>query len=508
MLNSVFRIGSAPRQQQQAVQVPIAKQHASLKEQNANTPTRRVLAPVTGNQVNAIQRIKNFVTGPSGSSFSIASDFPQQTASAKKRACTSSAKKDRRQVQDQDVNLMSPVRNLSLMSPNPPPRSTYHSSASTVVPAKQTAATSILLSDDIMALVTKEMDVSTAMKARAVCKSWKRLVKEADLEPLEAGGSDAEKALGKEGQQHLEEALALEIQVWTPQHTDNISKHLSKQEEQITAEMRRTLVNWLIEVHFKFRFREPCLHLTIQLLDRYLAGNVVTRRKYQTVGVTAFMLGCKYEERHNPNLGDLSYITDYSSSRQDIIDMEKEILLKLNFDMKHPKPTDFLERFSKAAKLESTKRTNQQYTKSYSITLYFIDIAFIDENLCHTRPSLVAAAGVMCTLRVLGRSDWSSQLSHYTTYSRDEVAALADKLVANGRASQATAMGLKYTSRRLGGNGDKLGADGKSINDGCLHLLKNFYAATAPSLLQPHRYPSSSNTYYSHPQQTVHSAYV
>ena len=30
------------------------------------------------------------------------------------------------------------------------------------------------------------------------------------------------------------------------------------------------------------------------------------------------MLGCKYEERHNPNLGDLSYITDYSSSRQDV----------------------------------------------------------------------------------------------------------------------------------------------------------------------------------------------
>jgi hypothetical protein len=31
------------------------------------------------------------------------------------------------------------------------------------------------------------------------------------------------------------------------------------------------------------------------------------------------MLGCKYEERHNPNLGDLSYITDYSSSRQDVM---------------------------------------------------------------------------------------------------------------------------------------------------------------------------------------------
>ena len=56
------------------------------------------------------------------------------------------------------------------------------------------------------------------------------------------------------------------------------------------------------------------MHLTLQLLDRYLSTKVMTRRKYQTVGVTAFMLGCKYDERHN-------YITDYSSSRQDIIDI-------------------------------------------------------------------------------------------------------------------------------------------------------------------------------------------
>jgi len=258
-------------------------------------------------------------------------------------------------------------------------------------------------------------------------------------------------------------------------------------EQQITPEMRRTLVNWLVEVHFKFRFREPCLHLTIQLLDRYLAGNAVTRRKYQTVGVTAFMLGCKYEERHNPNLGDLSYITDYSSSRGDIIEMEKEMLQRLNFDMKHPKPTDFLERFSKAARLESTNRNNQQYTQSYSITLYFIDLVFLDETLPHTRPSLVAAASIMATLRVLGRSDWSAHLAHYTTYSREEVAVLADKLVANGRASQATALTLKYTSRRLGGNGEVLGSDGKALHDGCLHVIKAYYSklAAVGAALQP-----------------------
>ncbi len=188
---------------------------------------------------------------------------------------------------------MSPVRSFSVLPPSH--RATFHSADP---PAGHAAANSILLSGDIMALVTKEMDMTTAMKARAVCKSWRRFVKEADLEPLETGASEQEKALGREGQQHLEEALALENQVWTPQHTAKIAQHLTHQQEvlaspfspltapfspfvrvsevartndmdawrQITAEMRRTLVNWLIEVHFKFRFREPCLHLTIQLV--------------------------------------------------------------------------------------------------------------------------------------------------------------------------------------------------------------------------------------------------
>ena len=51
----------------------------------------------------------------------------------------------------------------------------------------------------------------------------------------------------------------------------NVRKYDEHGWRQITAEMRKTLVNWLIEVHFKFRFREPCLHLTIQLVCLPLA---------------------------------------------------------------------------------------------------------------------------------------------------------------------------------------------------------------------------------------------
>jgi len=121
---------------------------------------------------------------------------------------------------------MSPVRSFSVLPPSH--RATFHSA---YPPSGHAAANSILLSGDIMALVTKEMDMTTAMKARAVCKSWRRFVKEADLEPLETGASEQEKALGREGQQHLEEALAMENQVWTPQHTAKMTQHLTQQQE-------------------------------------------------------------------------------------------------------------------------------------------------------------------------------------------------------------------------------------------------------------------------------------
>jgi hypothetical protein len=86
MLNplSVFRLGNPAQQPRQTATAPIAKQHASLKEAESSTPSRRALAPVTGNQVNTMQRIKNFVSGPSASTFTVANDMVHQTASAKK----------------------------------------------------------------------------------------------------------------------------------------------------------------------------------------------------------------------------------------------------------------------------------------------------------------------------------------------------------------------------------------------------------------------------------------
>jgi len=90
----------------------------------------------------------------------------------------------------------------------------------------------------------------------------------------------------------------------------------------INERMRAILVDWLVEVHAKFKLVPETLYLTINLIDRYLEQETVTRPKLQLVGVTALLIGSKYEEIYPPELRDLVYICDRAYTRQDIIEME------------------------------------------------------------------------------------------------------------------------------------------------------------------------------------------
>lgn len=43
--------------------------------------------------------------------------------------------------------------------------------------------------------------------------------------------------------------------------------------------MRTILIDWLIDVHLKFKLVQETLYLTINLIDRYLSKNSILRSK-------------------------------------------------------------------------------------------------------------------------------------------------------------------------------------------------------------------------------------
>lgn len=80
----------------------------------------------------------------------------------------------------------------------------------------------------------------------------------------------------------------------------------------VTEKMRMILVDWILEVHYKFKMNQESLYLAINILDRflYMSTEEVSRRQLQLVGVTSLLLAAKYEEMFVPELRDLAYICD------------------------------------------------------------------------------------------------------------------------------------------------------------------------------------------------------
>jgi cyclin B len=109
--------------------------------------------------------------------------------------------------------------------------------------------------------------------------------------------------------------------------------------------MRAILVDWLIEVHSKFKLQRETLFITIYIIDRYLSLRPCNKAQLQLVGVSALLIACKYEEIYPPEMKDFVFITDKAYSKEDVVTMESLILTTIAFDINFPTSFRFLERY-------------------------------------------------------------------------------------------------------------------------------------------------------------------
>lgn len=81
-----------------------------------------------------------------------------------------------------------------------------------------------------------------------------------------------------------------------------VSPQYMARQADINDKMRAILVDWLVEVHLKFKLTPETLFLTTNIIDRFLALHPVTRKHLQLVGVTAMLIASKYEEIWAPEV--------------------------------------------------------------------------------------------------------------------------------------------------------------------------------------------------------------
>eukprot|EP00742_Colponemidia_sp_Colp-10_P002502 GILJ01002666.1.p1 GENE.GILJ01002666.1~~GILJ01002666.1.p1 ORF type:complete len:408 (-),score=84.02 GILJ01002666.1:227-1450(-) len=207
----------------------------------------------------------------------------------------------------------------------------------------------------------------------------------------------------------------------------------------INEKMRAILVDWLVEVHLKFKLLPETLFLTINLIDRFLEKRVVARQKLQLVGVTCMLIASKYEEIYAPEVRDFVYITDTAYKKDDILGMESAILNTLEFNLTVPSAFRFLERYAKVMRADE---------RTMMLARYLLELPMTEYKMLKYPPSTMAAAALYLALKVLKKVAWTRGFEKHSQYTESAIRPCAKDLcflLQNAEKSSLQAVRKKYS---------------------------------------------------------------
>ncbi|KAK7291076.1 hypothetical protein RIF29_05952 [Crotalaria pallida] len=193
-----------------------------------------------------------------------------------------------------------------------------------------------------------------------------------------------------------------------------LSDYVQKVQSDVNANMRGVLVDWLVEVAEEYNLVSDTLYFSVSYIDRFLSSTALSRQKLQLLGVSAMLIASKYEEIKPPEVEDFCYITDNTYNKEQVVEMEAEILKSLKFELGGPTVKTFLRRFSKLGQ-EINNNSDLQFE---FLCFYLAELSLLDYNCVKFLPSLVAASVVFLARFMLSptKHPWNSALYQLTRY--------------------------------------------------------------------------------------------
>lgn len=189
-----------------------------------------------------------------------------------------------------------------------------------------------------------------------------------------------------------------------------------KIQTEVHEKMRECLIDWLVEIHRKFKLLPETLYMTVSLIDRVFAKEKIQKSKLQCLGLASLFIAGKYEEIYPPDLRDYVNVANYQVGKDEILKMERQILKILEFDLSCPSIYIFLQRYSRLLKTDETQ---------FSLAEYLSESQFLDTRMFKYPPSLIAASCLYLSSKILNKDCWNSLIEEQSKYSESEVKSCA-----------------------------------------------------------------------------------
>lgn len=216
----------------------------------------------------------------------------------------------------------------------------------------------------------------------------------------------------------------------------------------INSKMREILIDWLSEVHLKFKLKPETMYLTVNLIDRFLSRRPVSRHKLQLVGCTGMLIASKYEEIYAPEVRDFVYISDKAYTRDQILMMETIMLNTLKFNLTVPSALRFGQRYIKL--VSSADMVFKMLVR------YLMELTLQNYEFLNYFPSKIATSAIYLALSMTSKDrsrkpEWTTLLSTQTDYTEEQLSDCVRALhaLASKNPEKYRAVRKKYSSRKF-----------------------------------------------------------
>lgn len=187
-------------------------------------------------------------------------------------------------------------------------------------------------------------------------------------------------------------------------------QYLKKQQD-ISHKMRSILIDWIVDVCSKYRLLPQTLFMTVNLIDRYLAQKQVLRQHLQLIGVACLMIVGKFEEIYPPVLKDYVSVCDNAYTKEQILAIEADILVSLDFDITQTSSFSFLQLIQQKFQLDE---------KSFAFARYILENALLDIESLKYGNLFLATGALFLVNRIFKRGAWNTEHCKFTGVDEKE----------------------------------------------------------------------------------------
>lgn len=187
--------------------------------------------------------------------------------------------------------------------------------------------------------------------------------------------------------------------------------YLKSVQNEIKDTQRAFLIEWIIDVHRKFRLVPETLYVAQFIIDKYLSLKRIESKQLHLLGVTTLLISMKYEEIYPPDLRDLLHISENKFNKQQVTALEQDILQTMDFKVTSPSHFRFLQRFARL-----NQRVNDD--EVFHLAQYILEISLLDASFLRFLPSQLAAASLILAAKRIKNFDcWSKEMEQFSGYS-------------------------------------------------------------------------------------------